>query len=218
MLEEKIFPLLADSIPTIELEVLDNQISDQSNLPPIIIPSSLKSKNEQLIYKFNSILRSLHETLTTTEEYEKDLLNELERFSFDPSNHDQSSRQQIALLRNEMQINQYQTLVNSIEKMKTLLNKLETIKEKNLQYYFLYSQLDRFYEILRNHYQIELPVETNIESIRSSLNIIRRRTRKRLDEYDQKRIDLQRKLDVLKKKEELKQRMKTTSTNEVDSQ
>ena len=168
-----------------------------------------------MIFKFNSILRSLHETLTTTEDYEKDLLKELERFSIEPSNHDHSSRQQIVFLRNEMQINQYQTLLNYIEKMKTLLNKLETIKDRNPQYYFLYSQLDRFYEILRNHYQIELPAETNIESIRLSLNNIRRRTRKQLDEYERKRTDLQRRLDVLKKKEELKQRTKTTFINEV---
>ncbi|CAF3715268.1 unnamed protein product [Rotaria sp. Silwood1] len=50
-----------------------------------------------------------------------------------------------------------------------LLNKLEIINEKNLQYDFLYSKFDRLYDILMNNYQINLPAKTNIEFIRDTL-------------------------------------------------
>ena len=193
--------LSADSAQTIELIDLDNTIANQYNLPSIPIPHSLKTKNEQLIYKFHSILRSVHEELTTMDEYQNDLVQELERF-----NEDHSSRQEIVYLSKEMQIKKNEKLLNYIEKMKTLVNKLETMEEKHLQYHFLYSKLDRFGEILRNDYGIELPGETNFDAIRLSLNKIRKKTRRQLDELERRQIDLRRKLDVLRKKEELKHR------------
>jgi hypothetical protein len=100
--------------------------------------------------------------------------------------------------------------------LKVLLNKLETINKTNLQYDFLFSKLDRLYEILSTNYQIDLPIETNIESIRQVLNHSRKKTKKQLEEFDRIKMNLLQKLEVLKKKEELKQRTKITSITEVN--
>jgi hypothetical protein len=202
---------IVDASETIELEDLDNEILNQ-----ISIPDYLKTKNEKLIYKFNYILRFLQDELTTIEQYKKDVINELERFIIEPINYENSSIQQIIFLQNEMKINTNEKLLNYIEKLKVLLNKFETINEKNLQYNFLFSKLDRLYEILLINYQIDLPIKTNIQSIRQILNNIRKQTKKQLEEFDRRKTDLLQKLDVLKKKEELKQRTKITSITEVN--
>jgi hypothetical protein len=200
--------VIADSSETIELEDLDNEILNE-----ISIPDYLKTKNE----KFNFILRFLQDELTTIEQYKKDVINELERFIPEPINPENLSIQQIIYLQNEIKINKNEKLLNYIEKLKVLLNKLETINEKNLQYHFLFSKLDRLYEIFLTDYQIDLPIKTNIPSIRQILNNIRKKTKKQLEEFDRIKTDLLQKLEVLKKKEELKQRTKITSTTEVNS-
>jgi hypothetical protein len=202
--------LIADSSETIELEDLDNEIKNKYQ---ISIPDYLKNKNEKLIYKFSLILRYLHDELITIEEYKKVLLNELKRFHIDNEN---SYIQQIIYLENEIKINYNEKLLKSIEKLKILLNKLETINEKNLQYNFLFSKLDHLYEIFLNNYQIHLPTKTNIESIRTTLNNLRKTATKELQNFEINKNDLVRKLDVLKKKEELKQRIKITSITQVN--
>jgi hypothetical protein len=202
--------LIADSSETIELEDLDNEIKNKYQ---ISIPDYLKNKNEKLIYKFSLILRYLHDELITIEEYKKILLNELKRFHIDNEN---SYIQQIIYHENEIKINHNEKLLKSIEKLKILLNKLETINEKNLQYNFLFSKLDHLYEIFLNNYQIHLPTKTNIESIRTTLNNLRKTATKELQNFEINKNDLARKLDVLKKKEELKQRIKITSITQVN--
>jgi hypothetical protein len=210
------FILIVDSSETIELEDLDNEIKDKYNINQILIPDYLKTKNEKLIYKFNLILRVFHDELKTIEQYKKILLNEMKRFRIESINNENSYIQQIIYLENEIKINNNEILLKYIEKLKILLNKLETINEKTLQYNFLFSKLDYLYEIFLNNYQIHLPTKTNIESIRTTLNNIRKITKKEIQKFELIKNDLLRKLDVLKKKEELKQHIKITSITEVN--
>jgi len=205
--------LIADSSETINLEDLDNEIKHKYNLNEIPIPDYLKTKNEKLIYKFNLILRYLHDEFKTIEQYKQDLLNEMERFLIDNEN---TYSQQIIFVQNEIKINNNEKLLRYIEKFKVLLNKLEIMKDKNLQYDFLLSKLDRLYEIFMNNYQIKLPTKTNIDSIRTTLNNVRKMAKKEMQGFDITRNELVRKLDVLKKKEELKQRTKIPSITEVN--
>jgi len=205
--------LIADSSETINLEDLDNEIKPKYNLNQIPIPDYLKTKNEKLIYKFNLILRYLYDELKMIEQYKQDLLNEIERFLIDNEN---TYSQQIIFVQNEIKINNNEKLLRYIEKFKVLLNKLEIMKDKNLQYDFLLSKLDRLYEIFMNNYQIKLPTKTNIDSIRTTLNNVRKMAKKEMQGFDITRNELVRKLDVLKKKEELKQRTKITSITQVN--
>ncbi|CAF1261150.1 unnamed protein product [Adineta steineri] len=208
----------ADSLETIELEDLDNEIKHKYNIEKIQIPDYLEIKNEKLIYKFNLILRYLNDKFKMIEQYKNDLLNEMKRFLIESIDNEYSYVQQIYFIQNEIKINNNNKLLKYIEKYKTILNKLETIDNKNLQYDFLLSKLDRLYEIILNNYQIKLPNNnTNIESIRSILNNIRKTIKKELQMFDITRNDLLRKLNVLNKKEELKQRTKIT-TNQQESQ
>ncbi len=164
-----------------------------------------------MIYKFHLIRRYLHDEFQTIEQHDKDLFHELERVV----HNENSYISQIIYLENEMKINNQKKLLKYLEQLKILLNKFETINDKNLQYHFLYSKLDRLYEILFNNYQIHLPTKTNIDSIRTTLNNIRKKTKKQIEELEQTKNDLLRKLDVLKTKEELKQRTKISSITEV---
>jgi len=208
--------LIADSSETINLEELDNEIKHKYNLNQIPIPDYLKTKNEKLIYKFNLILRYLHDELKMIEQYKQDLLNEIERFLIDSIDNENTYSQQIIFVQNEIKINNNEKLLRYIEKFKVLLNKLEIMKDKNLQYDFLLSKLDRLYEIFMNNYQIKLPTKTNIDSIRTTLNNVRKMAKKEMQGFDITKNELVRKLDVLKKKEELKQRTKIPSITEVN--
>jgi len=140
----------------------------------------------------------------------------MKRFHIESYDYDNSYIQQIIYLENEIKINYNEKLLKYIEKFKILLNKFETINEKTLQYNFLFSKLDYLYEIFRNNYQIHLPTKTNIESIRSTLNTLRKTATKEIQNFEIIKNDLVRKLDVLKKKEELKQRTKITSITQVN--
>ena len=212
MNERRLFRI-ADSTETIELEELENEVIHKYTRNQISTPDYLKTKNEKLIYKFNRILRLLHEELTTIDEYKSELMNEMKRFITEPINQENFSIQQIIFLQNEMKISRNENLLKYIENLKVILNKLETINEKSVQYHFLFSKLDHLYEIFLNTYQINLPIKTNIETIRMALNNIRKRTKKELEEFNRIQIDFQRKLEVLKKKDELKQRTKITKVN-----
>jgi hypothetical protein len=150
------------------------------------------------------------------EQYKQDLLNEIERFLIDSIDNENAYLQQIISVQNEIKINNHEKLLRYIEKFKVLLNKLEIMKDKNLQYDFLLSKLDRLYEIFMNNYQIKLPTKTNIDSIRTTLNSVRKMAKKEMQGFDITRNELVRKLDVLKKKEELKQRTKIPSITEVN--
>ncbi|CAF0967334.1 unnamed protein product [Adineta steineri] len=217
-MQYEFYQKLADSLETIEIEDLDNEIKHKYNIEKIQIPDYLESKNEKLIYKFNLILRYLHDKFKMIEQYKKDLLNETKRFLIESIDNEYSYVQQIYFIQNEIKINNNNKLLKYIEKYKTILNKLETIDNKNLEYDFLLSKLDRLHEIITNNYQIKLPNNnTNIESIRSTLNNIRKTIKKELQVFDITRNDLLRKLNVLNKKEELKQRTKIT-TNQEESQ
>lgn len=139
----------------------------------------------------------------------------MNRFISDSENY---SNQQIIYLKNEIKMNENSKLLKYIEKFKILLNKIEIINEENLQYHFLFLKLDRLYEILLNNYQIQLPSKTNIQSIRNTLNNTRKLTKKDQENCQIIKDDLLRKLDVLKKKEELKQRTKLTSPPNIENQ
>ncbi|CAF1497745.1 unnamed protein product [Adineta steineri] len=217
-MQYEFYQKIADSLETIDLEDLDNEIKHKYNIKQIQIPDYLESRNEKLIYKFNLILRYLHDKFKMIEQYKNDLLNEMKRFLIESIDNEYSYVQQIYFIENEIKINNNNKLLKYIEKYKTILNKLETIDNKNLQYDFLLSKLDRLYEIITNNYQIKLPNNnTNIESIRSTLNNIRKTIKKELQMFDITRNDLLRKLNVLNKKEELKQRTKIT-INQEESQ
>ena len=204
--------LIADSSETIELEDLDRELKDQYQ---ILLPDYLKTKNEKLIYKFNHTLRYLSDELMTAEQYRNELSNEMKEFLIEPINVENSYIQQIRFLQHQIQMNRKEKLLKSIEKMKVLINKLETMNEQNLQYHFLLSKLDRLYEVFHRDYQIELPDKTDVDSIRTTMNKIRKKTTKELEDLDKIQNELVRKLDVLNKKEELKQRTKITSITEV---
>ncbi|CAF3503908.1 unnamed protein product [Rotaria sordida] len=183
----------------------------------IIIPNYLKNKNEKLIYIFNFILQFFHNKLKIIEQYKKNIFNELEQFQIKSiDNNENFYFQQIIFIKNEIKINNYKKLLKFIKKFKILLYKLEIINEKNLQYNFLYSKFDRLYEILINNYQINLPIKTNIQFIRDTLHSNKKKLKKEIREFDITRNELLRKLDVLKKKEELKQRNMLTSITEED--
>ncbi|CAF5124030.1 unnamed protein product, partial [Rotaria sp. Silwood1] len=65
-----------------------------------------------------------------------------------------------------------------------------------------------------NNYQINLPAKTNIEFIRDTLRSNKKNFKKEMQEFDTARNELLRKLEVLKKKEELRQRTMLISINE----
>ncbi|CAF3805440.1 unnamed protein product, partial [Rotaria sp. Silwood1] len=158
---------MADSLETIKLEDLNKIIKNVYDINQIEIPNYLKTKNEKLIHIFNFILRFLHNQLKIIEQYKKNIFNELEQFQIKSiDNNENFYFQQITFIENEIKINNHKKLLRLIKKFKVLLNKLETINEKNLQYDFLYSKFDRLYDILMNNYQINLPAKTNIEFIR----------------------------------------------------
>ncbi|CAF4669063.1 unnamed protein product [Rotaria sp. Silwood1] len=209
--------ILADSLETIKLEDLNKIIKNVYDINQIEIPNYLKTKNEKLIHIFNFILRFLHNQLKIIEQYKKNIFNELEQFQIKSiDNNENFYFQQITFIENEIKINNHKKLLRLIKKFKVLLNKLETINEKNLQYDFLYSKFDRLYDILMNNYQINLPAKTNIEFIRDTLRSNKKNLKKEMQEFDTTRNELLRKLEVLKKKEELKQRTMLTSINEED--
>jgi hypothetical protein len=67
-----------------------------------------------------------------------------------------------------------------------------------------------------NNYPIKFPTKTNLDSIRTTLNNVRKMAKKEMQGFDITRNKLLRKLDVLKKKEELKQLTKIPSITEVN--
>ena len=208
--------LTADSSETIKLEDLDNEIKHKYNTIQLSIPHYLKTKNQKLIYKFNFILQLLHNELKMNEQYKHEIFNEMKRFHIETIDNEPVYVHQVILVENEIETNNYKKLLRYIEKVKVLLNKLETVNENSLQYDFLFTKLDQLYEILTNNYQINLPAKTSIESIRATLNSIRKVTKKKVQEFENKQDDLLRRLDVIKKKEALKRRTMIVSIAEVN--
>ncbi|CAF5109372.1 unnamed protein product, partial [Rotaria magnacalcarata] len=148
------------------------------------------------------------------EQYRKELFDELEQFQAKSSDKENFYSQQSIFIQNQLKINNHKKLSKFIKKFKVLLNKIETINVKDLQYDFLYSKFDRSYEILVNKYRINLPAKTNIRSIRDILTTNRKTLKKDLQEFDTTKNELLRKLNVLKTKEELKQRSRIKSISQ----
>ncbi|CAF4553692.1 unnamed protein product [Rotaria socialis] len=205
---------MADSLETIKIEDLHKEIRHTYNINQMPMPNYLKTKNEKLIYMFNFILRFLQNKLNMIEQYRKELFDELEQFQTKSSDKENFYSQQSIFIQNQLKINNHKKLSKFIKKFKILLNKIETINVKNLQYDFLYSKFDRLYEILVNKYLINLPAKTNIRSIRDILSTNRKTLKKDLQEFDTTKNELLRKLNVLKKKEELKQRSRIKSISQ----
>ncbi|CAF1625727.1 unnamed protein product [Rotaria magnacalcarata] len=205
---------MADSLETINIEDLHKEIGHTYNINQMAIPHYLKTKNEKLIYMFNFILRFLQNKLNAIEQYRKELFDELEQFQAKSSDKENFYSQQSIFIQNQLKINNHKKLSKFIKKFKVLLNKIETINVKDLQYDFLYSKFDRSYEILVNKYRINLPAKTNIRSIRDILTTNRKTLKKDLQEFDTTKNELLRKLNVLKTKEELKQRSRIKSISQ----
>lgn len=178
------------------------------NINKIELPSHLKTKNEKLSYIFNFLLRYLQSRLKIIEQNRQDIYNEFEKFSIQPTDNENLYSQQFVFIQNELQINEKKKLLKFIKKFKSLL--------KKLQYDFLYSKFDRFYEILVHTHQISLPPKTDIPLIRDTLADIKKQLKKDIRNLDSTRIELMRTLDLLKTKEELKQRTKITPATEVN--
>ena len=207
--------MTVDSADTIELEDLDNVVKTMYNPNIIAIPSYVETKNEQLIYRFHQILRFLNDQCKMIEQNEDVFLREMQRFLLNTNANDYSYFYQINFALNENKIHFHQKLLAYIEKIKTLLNKLETISDTTVQHDFLLTKLERLYEILQKTYQIELPSATDMESLRLILNTTRKTTEKEVQQLTAANNDLSRKLDVFNKKEELTQRSKPTEITPV---
>ncbi|CAF0923023.1 unnamed protein product [Adineta ricciae] len=132
----------------------------------------------------------------------------MQRFLLNTNANEYSYFYQINFALNENQIHSRQKLLAYIEKIKVLLNKLETLSDTTVQRDFLLTKLERLYEILRENYLIELPSATDMESLRLMLNTVRKTTKKEVQQLIETKNDLSRKLDVFNKKEELVQRTK----------
>ncbi|CAF0920812.1 unnamed protein product [Adineta ricciae] len=200
--------LTVDSEDTIELEDLDNVVKTMYNPDRIVVSSYVQTKNEKLIYRFHHTLRYLHDQCKMVERNKDVFLHEMQRFLLDTNANEYSYFYQINFALNEKKIHSHQKLLAYIEKIKILLNKLETLSDTTVQRDFLLTKLERLYEILRENYQIELPSATDMESLRLTLNTIRKTTEKEVQQLIGTKTDLSRKLDVFNKKEELIQRTK----------
>ena len=208
--------LIADGSETIELEDIERNFDLKQQFP---IDENNKSKTEKIINRFDQILQYLRNELTSIKQYKNRFFDEMKQFLIEPINSESSYIQQILFIENQNQIHQKENLLKSIEKLKILLNKFETITDQdNRQYEFLSTKIDSFYEIFRKSYQIELPSKNDVDAIRTMLNSLRKQNQKELEKHETLKSDLLRKLDVLKKKEELKQRTNIISMNEVKLQ
>ncbi|UJR31391.1 hypothetical protein I4U23_018885 [Adineta vaga] len=211
-----LYQKIVDSANTMELAELNDAIKHRYNIDQIQIPTYLQTKNDQLIYKFNHILRYFHHESIMIEQYKNSFLHEMQRYLIESNEKECSYFYQINFVKNENKIDYYEKLLKTIEKIKILLNKLETITDTNIQHDFLLSKLEHLYKILLMNYQIKLPSTTDIESVRSMLNTVRKTTKKEIQRLDEIKNELSRKLDVHKKKEELTQRTKINEITQED--
>lgn len=198
-----------------ELDDWDSIIRDKYNVGQIEVPAYLHTKNDQLIYKFNQVLRALHDDSKQIEHKKNELFNESNRFHKDSSDDGAAYCQQVRLIHNENQIDRGQQLLAIIEKMKVLLNKLETVNKTSAQQHFLLSKLDRLRQTLLKDHQVTLPATTSIEAIRVSLNIARKSTQAAMPKLVTTRNELLQKLTVSKTKDELKRRTQLTDVTGV---
>lgn len=205
---------IADSSPTITLADLHDEIKEKYHVDRWSIPTYASSDHEKLVVTFDAILRLLHDDLNDVEQNKNDIVHEMETFSAVSSDNENSSIP-IRYVQTQVKLHDQQQLLTLIEQLKVLLHKVSTTEEQSLQYGFLLKKLDRYYDIFRNSYQTELPPKNEIRSIHTLINNIRKTANREVKSQQMIRHELVRKLDVIKKKEELKTRAKTDSQTEV---
>ena len=205
---------IADSSQTITLADLHDEIKGKYHVDRLSIPTYASSYHEKLAVTFNIILRLLYDDLNDVQQNRNDIVQEMETYSAVSSDNENSSIP-IRYVQTEVKLHDQQQLLTSIEQLKVLLHKVSTTEERSSQYGFLLKKLDRYYEIFRNNYQTELPPKNEMQSIHTLINKIRKTASRQLKSQKTIQHELVRKLDVIKKKEELKARAKTNSITEV---
>ena len=180
----------------------------------LMIPDSIENDREKIDFTFNRIVQLIDDDMKRIEQTRKEIINEIDLFFIDDSQ--TSHSQWIRYVRNQIQIEYHQRILNDIEKVKTISNKFPmNSEEDNTQSIVLQDKFDHFSKQFSKNYQIDLPPLTDIDGIRSVLNNARELSTKELKTLQIDRDELLRKLDKIKKKEQVKQREQTDSISEV---
>ena len=206
--------LIADSSTTITLEDLHEEIKHRYPIEHLSVPTNLSSNTETLAVTFDAALRLLHDDVNYVRQNKNEIVQEMQAFSAVSREHESSSVP-IRVVQTEVKLHEQQQLLTSIDQLKVLLHKVSTTEEQSSQYGFLLKKLDRLYETFRKKHQMELPPKNDIQSIHALINDVRRKVKREAKSQQTTRQELVRKLDVIKKKEELRTKAKTASLTEV---